>query len=75
MPSDTLRFQPLWCRFSYSQVELQDGVFDGRKHKADVLSVRGTGKVRVDDLVTVWVQVHKHFEDELPCCLSISLGT
>jgi len=37
------------------EVELQDGVFDGRKHEADVLSVRGTGEVGVDDLVAVGV--------------------
>ena len=42
------------------QVELQDIVLDGSKHKADVLRVRGAGEVRVDDLIAVWVQVHKH---------------
>ena len=55
------------------QVELQDGVFDGGKDEADVLCVGGTGEVRVDDLVAVWVQVHEHLEDELSPCLGISL--
>lgn len=59
----------------FFEVELQDGVFDGREDKADVLRVGGTGEVRVDDLVAVWVQVHKHLEDKLSSCLSISLRT
>lgn len=37
------------------EIELQDGVFDSCKHKADVLSVCSTCEVRVDDLVAVWV--------------------
>lgn len=57
------------------EVELQDGVFDGRKDKADVFGVGGTGEVRVDDLIAVGVEVHKHLEDELSPCLSISLGS
>ena len=57
------------------EIELQDGVFDSSKHKADVLSVRGARKVGVDDLVAVGIQVHKHLQDELPRCLSVSLGT
>lgn len=57
------------------QVELQDGVFDGGEDKTDVLCVGGTGEVRVDDLVAVWIQVHKHLEDKLSPCLGIPLGT
>lgn len=57
------------------QVELQDGVFDGGENKADVLCVRGAGEVRVDDLVAVRVQVHKHLQDELAARLGVSLGT
>jgi hypothetical protein len=30
--------------------------------------------VGVDDLVAVRVQVHKHLQDKLPACLSVSLG-
>ena len=55
------------------QVELQDGVFDGGEDEADVLCVGGAGEVGVDDLVTVWVQVHEHLEDKLSPCLGISL--
>lgn len=43
------------------EVELQDGVFDGCKDEPDVLRVGGARKVGVDDLVTIWIQVHKHF--------------
>ena len=57
------------------EIELQDGVFDSSKHKADVFSVRGARKVGVNDLVAVGIQVHKHLQDELPRCLSVSLGT
>ena len=57
------------------QVELQNGVFDGSKDKSDVLCVGGTGEVRVDDLIAVWIQVHKHLEDKLSSCLGIPLWT
>lgn len=59
----------------FFEIELQDGVFDGREDKADVLRVGGTCEMGVDDLVTVWVQVHKHLQDELAACLGISLRT
>lgn len=57
------------------EVELQDGVFDRCKDKADVLRVGGACEMGVDDLVTVWVQVHKHLQDELSTRLSVPLGT
>ena len=57
------------------EVELQDGVFDSGKDEADILRVSGACEMGVDDLVTVWVQVHKHLQDELPACLGVSLGT
>lgn len=57
------------------QVELQDGVFDGCEDEADVLCVSGACEMGVDDLVTVWVQVHKHLQDELPTRLGVPLGT
>lgn len=41
----------------------------------DVLGVGGTGEMGVDDLVFVWVQVHKHFQDELPTCKRVLPGT
>lgn len=59
----------------FLQVELQDGVLDGGKHEADVLRVGGAGEVRVDDLVAVGVQVHKHLQDELAARLGVPLGT
>lgn len=59
----------------FFEIELQDGVFDGCKDKSDVLCVSSTCKMGVDDLVTVWVQVHKHLQDELPAGLGIPLGT
>lgn len=57
------------------EVQLQDGVFDGGEDEADILGVRGAGEVRVDDLVTVRVQLHKHLQDELASCLGVSLWT
>lgn len=57
------------------EVQLQDGVFDGCEDEADVLGVRGAGEVRVDDLVAVGIQLHKHLQDELASCLGVSLGT
>lgn len=57
------------------EVELQDGVFDGGEHEADVLRVCGAGEVRVDDLVHVGVQVHEHLQDELPAGLGVQLRT
>ncbi len=59
----------------FFEVELQDGVFDSCKDEADVLCVGGACEMGVDDLVTVWVQVHKHLQDELPTCLGVPLGT
>lgn len=59
----------------FFKVELQDGVFDSCKDEADVLRVSGACEMGVDDLVTVWVQVHKHLQDELSACLGVSLGT
>lgn len=56
------------------EVQLQDGVFDGCEDEANVLRVGGAGKMGVDDLVAVWVQVHKHLQDELPASLGIPLG-
>lgn len=61
----SLSFSPWLSAFLSHQVvlfevELQDGVFDSCKDEADVLRVGGTREVGVDDLVTVWVQVHKH---------------
>lgn len=41
----------------------------------DVLGVGGTGEMGVDDLVLVRVQVHKHFQDELPPGERVPLGT
>lgn len=35
----------------------------------------GACEVGVDDLVWIWVQIHKHLEDELSGCLSIFLWT
>lgn len=55
------------------EVELQDGVFDGCKDEADVLCVSGACEMGVDDFITVWVQVHKHLQDELTTCLGIPL--
>lgn len=57
------------------QVQLQDGIFDGGKDKADVFCVCGAGEVRVDDLVAVWIQVHEHLQDELASRLGVSLWT
>lgn len=57
------------------QVELQDRVFDGGKDEADILRVGGAGEVRVDYLIAVRVQVHKHLEDELSSCLGVPLRT
>ena len=57
------------------QIELQDGVFDGGEDEADVLCVGGAGEMRVDDLIAVWVQVHKHLEDKLAACLGVPLRT
>lgn len=59
----------------FFEVELQDGVFDSCEDEADVLRVGGACEMGVDDLVTVWVQVHKHLQDELSTCLGIPLGT
>lgn len=54
---------------------MQDDVFDSSKDEVDVLGVGGTGEMGVDDLVFVRVQVHKHFQDELPTRKRILLGT
>lgn len=54
---------------------MQDGVFDGRKDETDVLRVGGAREMGVDYLVTIWVQVHKHLQDELPTCLRVPLRT
>lgn len=59
----------------FFEVELQDGVFDSCKHEADILRVGGACEMGVDNLVTVWVQVHKHLQDELATRLGIPLGT
>lgn len=59
----------------FFEVKLQDGVFDSSKDEADVLRVSGACEMGVDDLVTVWVQVHKHLQDELPTCLAVTLRT
>lgn len=59
----------------FFEVELQDGVFDSCKDEADVLRVGGACEMGVDDLVTVWVQVHEHLQDELSTRLSVPLGT
>lgn len=56
------------------QVELQDGVFDCSEDEADVFRVCRASEVRIDDLVAVGIQVDKHLQDELPACLSVSLG-
>lgn len=56
------------------QVQLQDGVLHRREHKPDVLRVGGAGEMRVDDLVAVGVQIHKHLQDELPRGLGVPLG-
>lgn len=56
------------------QVQLQDGVLHRREHEADVLRVGGAGEMRVDDLVAVGVQIHKHLQDELPRGLGVPLG-
>lgn len=54
---------------------LKDGVLDRRKDEADVFGVCGAGEVRVDDLVAVRVQVHKHLQDELAARLGVPLRT
>ncbi len=54
---------------------LQDGVLDRCEDEADVLCVCGAGEVRVDDLVAIWVQIHKHLQDELAARLGIPLRT
>lgn len=59
----------LSCCSSSHQVELlqvvsEDGVFDGNKDEADVLSVCGAGEVRVQRLVFVRVLFLVHFQDE-----------
>lgn len=56
------------------QVELQDGILDGGEDEADVFRVCRASKVRIDDFVTVRIQVDKHLQDELPPRLSVSLG-
>lgn len=48
------------------KVALQDDVFHSYKDEVDVLRVGGACEVGVDDLAMVWVQVHKHLQDELP---------
>lgn len=40
----------------------------------DVLGVGGAGEMGIDDLVFVRVQVHKHFQDELPASQRVPLG-
>ena len=57
------------------QVQLEDGVLDGGKDKADVLGICGACEVGVDNFVTVRVQVHEHLQDEFSSCLGISLGS
>lgn len=57
------------------QIELQDGVFDGGEHEADVLCVGGAGEMGVDDLIAVWVQVHEHLQDKLAARLGVPLRT
>lgn len=42
----------------------QDGVFDRGEDQPDVLRVRGTGEVRVDGFVFVFVLLLVHLEDE-----------
>lgn len=56
------------------QIELQDGVLDGGEDEADVFRVCRAGEVRIDDFVTVGIQVDKHLQDELCPRLSVSLG-
>lgn len=57
------------------QVQLEDGVLDSSKDKADVLGICGACEVGVDNFVTVWIQVHEHLQDEFSSCLGISLGS
>jgi hypothetical protein len=33
----------------------------------------GTGEVRIDDFVRVWIQIDKHFQYKLPCRLCVLL--
>lgn len=47
------------------QVQLEDGVLDGSEDKADVLRVRGTREVGVDDLLLVRVLVLIEFQDKV----------
>lgn len=49
----------------FHKVGMQNDVFHSCKDKVDVLRVSGACEVGVDDLVTVWFQVHKHLQDEL----------
>lgn len=57
------------------EVELQDGVFDSSKHKADVLRVRRTREVRVDDFLFVWILILVKFQDKVFGSFDILLRT
>lgn len=57
------------------EVELQDGVFDSSKHEADVLRVRRTREVRVDDFLFVWILILVKFQDKVFGSFDILLRT
>ena len=57
------------------EIQLENGVLDGRKHKANILRVGGAGEMGINDLIAVGVQLHEHLENELPGGLGIALGT
>ncbi len=62
-----------------NQVELfevvsEDGVFHSCEDQADVLRVGGTGEVRVDAFVFVFVLLLVHLKNKLLGCLWIIFG-
>ena len=57
------------------QVKLQNGIFHSGKYETNVFRVCGTRKMRVDNLIRIWVQINKHLKDKLTRSLSITLWT
>lgn len=59
----------------FLQVQLQNGVLYSGENKTDVFRVGGTGNVRIDHFLGVWIQLHKHLQYELTRRFCVSLRT
>lgn len=57
------------------QVDEQDVVLHGSEDKSNVVRVRGAGEVGVNHFLHVWIETHKHVQDEVFYRLDVLLGT